>query len=615
MAANYNAIADGDAATPDLFNGRFEAYLKGDFHNAKAYGATGLGVADDTAAIQSTIAAAVAAGGTAFVPPGRYRIATKITVPSECTLWMHPEAVIIRDNDTRNHSQATIINADITNGNTNITIIGGHIISNDNVGGVHFRLKKCTKVRLIDLHLGTSEGTWQMILDDCEDLDCTNLRLLNTISAAGDGTDEGNNDGLHIRGGKRLRFLGGMISSGDDTIALGTSPGQVGVTDMEDIVIDGFHLDSRSNNMIRIEKKADHNIRRIRISNITGQCAGTPLKMVNYPTAAQKTAYDPTWTGGTYEGVCEDVVVNGLAAVCVAADELPAEAMEALQVKYVDNLRISGYSVTGATAKGAVNVCNHVTIRDSYIDGSSFQSANNGLQIIDSNDVTLDSVVCDDPTQHGFYVLDSKRVTLNDCKAIGVVRGCMVDGCEDVNIARLDARDATFGVTMSDVNRGSIIRCQLTSADTTAIDLGGTTQSIEIGHNNVRDSSVGIDLQGTVADLDIHDNDMTGCTTKFSPITTYADLVTSRISMRRNKAYTTDAQGTATVANGATTVDVTHGLSVTPNAQDLRVLPTNNLGTASHFWVSNIGATTFRINVDSDPGATTATFSWRAQAY
>lgn len=73
----------------------------------------------------------------------------------------------------------------------------------------------------------------------------------------------------------------------------------------------------------------------------------------------------------------------------------------------------------------------------------------------------------------------------------------------------------------------------------------------------------------------------------------------------------TKNKGTATVVSGDTFVAVTHGLESTPDATHLNVTATNNLGTATHFWVSDIGASTFRINVDQDPGATTATFAWQ----
>ena len=70
--------------------------------------------------------------------------------------------------------------------------------------------------------------------------------------------------------------------------------------------------------------------------------------------------------------------------------------------------------------------------------------------------------------------------------------------------------------------------------------------------------------------------------------------------------------GTATVISGNTTTVVNHGLARTPAVKDIRVTPINNLGNASKFWISGVSSAQFTINVDSNPGATTATFSWQA---
>lgn len=74
-------------------------------------------------------------------------------------------------------------------------------------------------------------------------------------------------------------------------------------------------------------------------------------------------------------------------------------------------------------------------------------------------------------------------------------------------------------------------------------------------------------------------------------------------------SYSTGTTGTATVASGATSVSVTHNFGSTPTAGQIRVTPTG-LGSASKWWISSIGSTTFTINVDADPGASTATFGW-----
>jgi hypothetical protein len=77
-----------------------------------------------------------------------------------------------------------------------------------------------------------------------------------------------------------------------------------------------------------------------------------------------------------------------------------------------------------------------------------------------------------------------------------------------------------------------------------------------------------------------------------------------------NIGHVTENRGAATVASGATTTVVTHGLSYTPSLQEVSVIRTNLGGASTKFWVSTVTATTFTINVDIDPGVATATFGW-----
>jgi hypothetical protein len=80
--------------------------------------------------------------------------------------------------------------------------------------------------------------------------------------------------------------------------------------------------------------------------------------------------------------------------------------------------------------------------------------------------------------------------------------------------------------------------------------------------------------------------------------------------LRNNIGWATESTGTATVASGSTSIAVTHNLAATPALANISVTPTNSLGSAAKFWISNVTATQFTINVNADPGATTATFAW-----
>jgi hypothetical protein len=77
----------------------------------------------------------------------------------------------------------------------------------------------------------------------------------------------------------------------------------------------------------------------------------------------------------------------------------------------------------------------------------------------------------------------------------------------------------------------------------------------------------------------------------------------------------TENASSATIASGRTSVTINHLMSRTPLAQNIRLLPINNLGNATKYWVSDINSSNFKINVDVDPGANTAKFRWNIETY
>lgn len=77
-----------------------------------------------------------------------------------------------------------------------------------------------------------------------------------------------------------------------------------------------------------------------------------------------------------------------------------------------------------------------------------------------------------------------------------------------------------------------------------------------------------------------------------------------------NVGFVTENDGTATIANGNTSIAVTHGLDVTPEASDVIVWPIETLNTASFYYVDTITSTQFTINVNADPGQD-VDFAWK----
>jgi hypothetical protein len=84
-------------------------------------------------------------------------------------------------------------------------------------------------------------------------------------------------------------------------------------------------------------------------------------------------------------------------------------------------------------------------------------------------------------------------------------------------------------------------------------------------------------------------------------------------TVRNNIGFTTEAKGTGTIASGATTAVITHGLSVTPTLKDITVtlgeLSTTDPG---QIYITAIGATTFTVNCRTNPGVSGLDFAWQA---
>jgi len=92
---------------------------------------------------------------------------------------------------------------------------------------------------------------------------------------------------------------------------------------------------------------------------------------------------------------------------------------------------------------------------------------------------------------------------------------------------------------------------------------------------------------------------------------TSTNFTITNLRAEHNIGMDLDNEGTAEILSGNTSIDVTHGLNLTPTIHDIFVTLTSSLGSANNFWIDNIGANTFKINLDADPLATVG-FAWNA---
>jgi len=84
--------------------------------------------------------------------------------------------------------------------------------------------------------------------------------------------------------------------------------------------------------------------------------------------------------------------------------------------------------------------------------------------------------------------------------------------------------------------------------------------------------------------------------------------------VRGNTGFVTENSGTGTINNGSTSATITHGLARTPTVDDIIItLAENPTNTPGAIWVDTLGATTFKVNCENDPGASNLDFGWQAR--
>ncbi|MDO8750295.1 MAG: hypothetical protein Q7K03_04015 [Dehalococcoidia bacterium] len=146
---------------------------------------------------------------------------------------------------------------------------------------------------------------------------------------------------------------------------------------------------------------------------------------------------------------------------------------------------------------------------------------------------------------------------------------------------------------------GNIIRPWDGAPNPGLLITAGTTT---LSDNLIANTDIVLNDTEATGEVVIRDNILDGVT-----ITNTA----GKLKVSHNTGYTTESSGTATVANGATAVVVNHGMVAAPTR--VQLTPSNNPANAiAWYWISNLTATQFTINVNTNPGATGVIFSWRA---
>jgi len=184
-----------------------------------------------------------------------------------------------------------------------------------------------------------------------------------------------------------------------------------------------------------------------------------------------------------------------------------------------------------------------------------------------------------------------------------------IDHVGATNYPAIDIKEVTGNVMYISCHDNQIIDNDV--ANTDGISIAGC-EYCKVTDNIIVNRDTSNINKGVVVDADSENCSITS--NSFINIPTPIEDSGSETSIRNNLGYITENSGTTTISSGSTSTDVSHGLDITPSINDISIIATASMGSASTFWVSDVGASTFRINVDQDPTQDVG-FSWQIGNY
>lgn len=303
-------------------------------YDVREYGATGDGIADDSAAIQ-----AVLAGGEKeiFIPAGNYRICRTLRVDSFTTIAAAPEARLFLCGETEHNAEDFLLtNSDHACGNTSIEISGGvwdgnkagrtnfkapDLFNQEAYTGTVLNFRNVHGLKLHDLVVANS-AVYFIRLCQLEDFHFRNIGFRSEII-------ENNQDGLHFNGFVRNGLVEDIRAltpgqTNDDFIALNADDAMNRLENtgmccgpIENILFRDLYAED-CHTLIRMLSFISP-IRNIRFENVTGGCRCFAVNMDAARYCRTPLFRDADFPAGV--GCIEDVEFDGLTVWMSAAEK------------------------------------------------------------------------------------------------------------------------------------------------------------------------------------------------------------------------------------------------------------------------------------------------------
>jgi hypothetical protein len=285
-------------------------------------------------------------------------------------------------------------------------------------------------------------------------------------------------------------------------------------------------------------------------------------------------------TAGGNNGLYLDTSIDLMVSNCVVEIETLAMGNPHYTIDYIYNGKF-----VNCTARGLIGD-----------DASAFR-------IEDSKDISLSNCsVTDSPVwawtycpRSGIDILSSENTVVAGCtlrtlptRGISLQSSSVkIDGCVFENMGVAGAGYSAY-----------------------SIDAFPNTDELEIKNNTFILGAAGY-TKGTVLESNNDNCVITDNVYDSLVFDHYAGAGCDNLMMRNNTGYITEKSGTATLANGTTSIVISHGLSCTPVAGDIVVTPIEAWGSMTQFYVDTYTSTQFTIHADQNP-TQDVDFAWKA---